>query len=187
MSFKSFARAPRISFQVFRTCNVGNCLNAFLCSHGSCSKSFWDLPLVEGPARHVHPKTTTFCLVLGFTPYRQPSKAHQSQNNLEQLYSAPSLALPGILCGTFRPVSPSRFSGLIYSLVSLVYELRSLTLHAVSVWKQRQNLRTFGQTLIIPNNSYLCVPILSNVYKPQLQHYGIEKYDGGEFSAFLCR
>ena len=113
------ARAPRISFPVFRTCNVGNCLNALLCSHGSCSKSFWDSPLVEGPARQVHPKTTTFCLVLGFTPSTQPSRAHQSQNDFEQLYSAPSLALPGSLCGTFRPVSPSRFSGLIYCMQCL--------------------------------------------------------------------
>ena len=46
-------------------------------------------PLVEGPARHVHPKTTTFCLVLGFTPSGRPSRAHQSQNDLEQLYSGP--------------------------------------------------------------------------------------------------
>ena len=113
------ARAPRISFPVFRTCNVGNCLNALLCSHGSCSKSFWDSPLVEGPARQVHPKTTTFCLVLGFTPSTQPSRAHQSQNDFEQRYSAPSLALPGSLCGTFRPVSPSRFSGLIYCMQCL--------------------------------------------------------------------
>ena len=88
------ARAPRISFPVFRTCNVGNCLNALLCSHGSCSKSFWDSPLVEGPARQVHPKTTTFCLVLGFTPSTQPSRAHQSQNDFEQLYSGPSVAPP---------------------------------------------------------------------------------------------
>ena len=57
---------------------------ALLCSQGSCSKSFWDLPLVEGPGRHVHPKTTTFCLVLGFTPSGRPSRAHQSQNDLEQ-------------------------------------------------------------------------------------------------------
>ena len=55
---------------------------------GSCSKSFWDLPLVEGPGRHVHPKTTTFCLVLGFTPSREACRAHQSQNDLEQGYSA---------------------------------------------------------------------------------------------------
>ena len=51
-------------------------------------------PLVEGPARHVHPKTTTFCLVLGFTPSIQPSRAHQSQNDLGQLYSGPSVAPP---------------------------------------------------------------------------------------------
>ena len=44
-------------------------------------------PLVEGPARHVHPKTTTFCLVLGFTPSGRPTMAHQSQNDLGQLYS----------------------------------------------------------------------------------------------------
>ena len=56
-----------------------------MCSQGSCSKSFWDSPLVEGPGRHVHPKTTTFCLVLGFTPSTQPSRAHQSQNDFEQL------------------------------------------------------------------------------------------------------
>ena len=41
-------------------------------------------PLVEGPGRHVHPKTTTFCLVLGFTTSGRPSRAHQSQNDLEQ-------------------------------------------------------------------------------------------------------
>ena len=46
-------------------------------------------PLVEGSGRQVHPKTTTFCPVLGFTPSRQPSRAHQSQNDLEQLYSGP--------------------------------------------------------------------------------------------------
>ena len=63
---------------------------AFLCTHDSCSKSFWDSPLVEGPGRQVHPKTATFCLVLGFTPSWQPSRAHQSQNDLGQLYSVPS-------------------------------------------------------------------------------------------------
>ena len=62
----------------------------FLCTHDSCSKSFWDSPLVEGPGRQVHPKTATFCLVLGFTPSWQPSRAHQSQNDLGQLYSGPS-------------------------------------------------------------------------------------------------
>ena len=51
-------------------------------------------PLVEGHARHVHPKTTTFCLVLGFTPSGRPSRAHQSQNDLGQLYSGPSVAPP---------------------------------------------------------------------------------------------
>ena len=66
-------------------------------------------PLVEGPARHVHPKTTTFCLVLGFTPSGRPSRAHQSQNDLGQLYSGTSVAFPDGLCGTFRPVFPSRF------------------------------------------------------------------------------
>ena len=67
-------------------------------------------PLVEGPARHVHPKTTTFCLVLGFTPSGRPYRAHQSQNDLEQLYSGSFVALPDGLCGTFRSVFPSRFS-----------------------------------------------------------------------------
>ena len=47
-------------------------------------------PLVEGSGRQVHPKTTTFCLVLGFAPSRQPYRAHQSQNDLEQRYSGPS-------------------------------------------------------------------------------------------------
>ena len=61
---------------------------------GACSKSFWDSPLVEGPGRPVHPKTTTFCPVLGFTPSGRPCRAHQSQNDLEQLYSRPSVALP---------------------------------------------------------------------------------------------
>ena len=51
-------------------------------------------PLVEGPAGQVHPKTTTFCPVLGFTPSIQPSRAHQSQNDLGQLYSGPSVAPP---------------------------------------------------------------------------------------------
>ena len=51
-------------------------------------------PLVEGPGRQVHPKTTTFCLVLGFTLSRQSSRAHQSQNDFEQRYSGPSMALP---------------------------------------------------------------------------------------------
>ena len=44
-------------------------------------------PLVEGRRRQVHPKTTTFCLVLGFTPSGRPSRAHQSQNDLEQRFS----------------------------------------------------------------------------------------------------
>ena len=48
-------------------------------------------PLVEGSGRQVHPKTTTFCLVLGFTPSRQPYRAYQSQNDLEQRYSSPSV------------------------------------------------------------------------------------------------
>ena len=52
-------------------------------------------PLVEGSGRQVHPKTTTFCPVLGFTPSRQPYRAYQSQNDLEQRYSGPSVALPG--------------------------------------------------------------------------------------------
>ena len=69
----------------------------------SCSKSFWDSPLVEGPGRQVHPKTTTFCLVLGFTPSTQPSRAHQSQNDFEQRYSGPFVALQGGLCGPSRP------------------------------------------------------------------------------------
>ena len=43
--------------------------------------------LVEGRRRQVHPKTTTFCLVLGFTPSGRPSRAHQSQNDLEQRFS----------------------------------------------------------------------------------------------------
>ena len=74
-----------------------------MCTHGCCSKSFWDSPLVEGPGRQVHPKTTTFSLVLGFTPSRQPYRAYQSQNDLEQRYSGPSVALPSVLCGTSRP------------------------------------------------------------------------------------
>ena len=92
------------------TCNVGNCLNALSCSYDSCSKSFWDSPLVEGPGRQVYPKTTTFCLVLGFTPSRQLSRAHQSQNDLEQRYSGTFVALSGGLYGTVRPVFHSRFS-----------------------------------------------------------------------------
>ena len=45
--------------------------------------------LVEGPGRQVHPKTRQKVVVLGFTPSRQPSRAHQSQNVLEQLDSGP--------------------------------------------------------------------------------------------------
>ena len=52
---------PRISFPVFLTCNVGNCLNALLCSQGRCSKSFGES-----------------------TPSRRPSKAHRSPNDLGQ-------------------------------------------------------------------------------------------------------
>ena len=59
-------------------------------------------PLVEGPARHVHPKTTTFCLVLGFTPSGRPSRAHQSQNDLEQLYSGTLVAPPVFLTFNVR-------------------------------------------------------------------------------------
>ena len=80
-----------------------HCLPAVACS---CSKSFWDSPLVEGPERPVRPKTTTFCLVLGFTTSRQPSRAHQSQNDLEQHYSGPSVALPAGLSPLPFPVSP---------------------------------------------------------------------------------
>ena len=76
--------------------------DTFLCTHGSCSKSFWDLPLVEGPERHVHPKTTTFCPVLGFTPSGRPSRAHQSQNDLEQRYSGPFVHLPVFLTCNVR-------------------------------------------------------------------------------------
>ena len=47
-------------------------------------KRFGIYPLVEGPTRQVHPKTTTFCPVLGFTPSGRPSRAHQSQNDFEQ-------------------------------------------------------------------------------------------------------
>ena len=95
-------QAPLWHFPVFLMYHIRDCLNTFLCSQGSCSKSFWDLPLVEGHGRHIHPKTTTFCLVLGFTPSRQPSRAHQSQNDLGQLYSGSSVTLPSGLCGTFR-------------------------------------------------------------------------------------
>ena len=76
---------PEASLQLS---DIRNCPMCLLCSQGSCSKSFWDLPLVEGPGRHVHPKTTTFCLVLGFTPSREACRAHHSQNDLEQGYSA---------------------------------------------------------------------------------------------------
>ena len=72
------------------------CIFVYSCC---CSKSFWDSPLVEGPVKQVHPKTTTFCLVLGFTPSGRPSRAHQSQNDFEQRYSGTSVDLPG-------PVSP---------------------------------------------------------------------------------
>ena len=76
---------------------------------GSCSKSSWDLPLVEGPGRQVHPKTTTFCLVLGFTPSTQPSRAHQSQNDFEQRYSGTSVVLQGGLYALPDLVSPLPF------------------------------------------------------------------------------
>ena len=50
----------------------------------SCSKSFWDSPPPEVPGRPVNPKTRQKVVVLGFTPSRRPSRAHQSQNDLEQ-------------------------------------------------------------------------------------------------------
>ena len=60
-------------------------------------KRFGIHPLVEGPGRPVHPKTTTFCPVLGFTPSTQPSRAHQSQNDLEQGSPAAKIAKPHTL------------------------------------------------------------------------------------------
>ena len=35
-----------------------------------------------------------FQIVLGFTPSERPSRAHQSQNDLEQLYSGSFVAIP---------------------------------------------------------------------------------------------
>ena len=65
------------------------------CAHKAVvQKRFGIYPLVEGPGRHVHPKTTTFCLVLVFTPSIQPSRAHQSQNDLEQGSPAAKIAKP---------------------------------------------------------------------------------------------
>ena len=72
-----------------RKLSEGSCLRLALVA--VVQNRFGIYPLVEGPARHVHPKTTTFCLVLGFTPSRQPSRAHQSQNDLGQLYSGTSV------------------------------------------------------------------------------------------------
>ena len=57
---------------------------------GRCSKSFWDSPPPEVPGRPVNPKTRQKVVVLGFTPSGRPYRAHQSQNDLEQLlYSNP--------------------------------------------------------------------------------------------------
>ena len=62
--------------------------DAFLALMAVVQKRFGIHPLIEGPGRPVHPKTTTFCPILGFTPSTQPSRAHQSQNDLEQSTSA---------------------------------------------------------------------------------------------------
>ena len=94
--------APLWHFPVFRTCNVRtkNSLSRRFCSGRVTSGTtlmplcalravvqnrFGIYPLVEGPGRQVHPKTTTFCPVLGFTTSREACRAHQSQNDLEQL------------------------------------------------------------------------------------------------------
>ena len=91
-------------------------------------------PLVEGPGRHVHPKTTTFCLVLGFTPSRQPSRAHQSQNDLEQLYSGSTVALPD-------PVSQLPFPVLSFPV-----------LRTCNVRKKIGLTRTFGSGRVTSGN-----------------------------------
>ena len=61
-------------FPVFLTCNVrmkigilctfssgrvtsGTAQRAYLCSQGSCSKSFWDSPPPDSPPGHINPKT----------------------------------------------------------------------------------------------------------------------------------
>ena len=93
---------------------------------GVVPNRFGIYPLVEGPGRQVYPKTTTFCLVLGFTTSTQPSKAHQSQNDLEQRTST-GLQLPsttpswcslakeclvppaGVPCGTIRMLCAKTF------------------------------------------------------------------------------
>ena len=80
--------------------------DAILGTHGSCSKSFWDSPLVEGPGRQVHPKTTTFCLVLGFTPLYTalqgtsiPKRFGTTLFRAPKLhYSAPFVTLPTLFC-----------------------------------------------------------------------------------------
>ena len=59
-------------------------------------------PLVEGARRQVHPKTTTFCPVLGFTPSREAYRADQSQNDLGQLYSGTLVAPPVFLTFNVR-------------------------------------------------------------------------------------
>ena len=88
---------------------MGEGCAAFLCTHTVIQNRFGIYPLVEGPGRQVHPRTTTFCLVLGFTPSGRPSRAHQSQNDFEQRYSGTSVDLPG-------PVSPPP--------VFLIYHIR---------------------------------------------------------------
>ena len=73
--------------QYGRSCSNNSnfcCGGLFFSIFCSCSKSFWDSPPPEVPGRPVNPKTRQKVVVLGFTPSRRPSRAHQSQNDLEQ-------------------------------------------------------------------------------------------------------
>ena len=92
-------------------------------------------PLVEGPARHVHPKTTTFCPVLGFTPSGRPSRAHQSQNDLGQLYSGLSVAPPVFLTCNVR----NCLNALLYSQDSCSKSWRS-----GQVYEKRMTSKSLG-------------------------------------------
>ena len=118
-------------------------------------------PLIEGPARHVHPKTTTFCLVLGFTPpSRQPSRAHQSQNDLGQLYSGTYVALQSGLCGTIRAPF-RRFPSPLPFPASLLPVFRTC-----NVGKENGLLCTFSSGLVTSGN---CPP----AFQAHLWHFPV--------------
>ena len=41
----------------FPMCHIRNCPTCLFGSHGSCSKTFWDLPPLHSPPGHINPKT----------------------------------------------------------------------------------------------------------------------------------